>query len=117
MSDLADISIRLTANGMGSFVVNGEDVSNSIVGITLQTRVGQPLVVQVSQLAGSVEIAGQGVVQVVNPGDGRAAVQDFLERVDASTLDEEVLNTGSMDESPMVAVLRILKEKAARNDR
>lgn len=116
MTDLADIAIRLTANGMGSIEVNGEDISASVVGLGLQARVGQPLSVNIQRIAGAVELEGPGIVRLASPSDQRQAIYDFLDRVDALTLDEDVLERATLGESVMGTALAILKEMAMKSN-
>lgn len=116
MAEFADISIDLTANGMGKIVVNGEDISNRVVGVTFQCRVGQPLVLNVQQLAGTVEVKGQGVVRVEVPREAGQTVAQFLDRLDPATLDEEVLGRGDLENGVMHTAIEILKEKAGIRD-
>lgn len=115
MTELADIAIRLTANGMGSIEVNGEDISASVIGLGFQARVGQPLSVNIQRIAGAVELKGQGIVRLASPADQREAIYSFLDRVDALTLDEDVLERASLGESVMATALSILKEMAIKS--
>lgn len=111
MTDFADITMRLEANGMGEVLVNGEDITGRIVGMGLQFRPGQPLVVNVQQLAGSVTLVGQGIVQIAQPGENKEAIRTFFDHLDPMTVEEEVLRRGSLDQGLIATAVEIMREQ------
>lgn len=111
MTELADIQMRLSPNGMGEILVNGEDISDRVVNLGLQMRPGQPLVVNVQQIAGAVELIGSGVVNVTTPGaEDQQAIRRFLDRLDPSALEAKVLEEGSLDQGIMETAIQLMKK-------
>lgn len=119
MTELADISMRLTPSGFGGeVIVNGEDISKRVVSLGFQARAGQPLILNIQQLAGSLELEGQGIVKVDRPGelDGKQAIYQFLDRLDPFTLEEEVLTRGNLEKGIMETAIEVMKEWAGKHD-
>ncbi len=111
MSGLAKFSVDVTSSGHGKVVINGNDVSESVNGLALESRVGQPPLLRLYFLAAAGPIEGEGIVHVVEDQvDWRAQLRTSLGRIDPRILEKEVLKRCGWGDSATEATLNILKE-------
>lgn len=110
MSGLARFSIDVDALGHGRVEVNGVDVSRQVSGVAVVSDVGAPTMVTLRHVAGTAEIAGEGIVHVT-PAEGD--VVSFLNHIDASELERRTLERLELGSgSPIAEALELLKEWA-----
>lgn len=108
---LLRFSLHVDANGSTQVLLDGADISGRVAGISFASRPGQPPVLTLLH-SGEGEIAGEGIVRVVEEGiDQRQAVLDFLGNLDAAEVDRQALakmEWGS--KSLTAAIIDVLKE-------
>lgn len=113
MSGFAHFDIEVDALGAGRCEVNGVDVSKQVSGVAVVAEPGQPTVVTLRHI-GTVEISGDGIVQVM-PAESEDAVVSFLDQIDAKELERvtfERMGGGLGGGSPIAEALDQLKEWA-----
>lgn len=115
---LASIEISLGLAGGDRIIVNGHDVSRSVIRTSVHVDRGSPAFpVAVLELRqGAADISGPGIVQILPSADGAPvvvaqAVADWLEGVDPNALDQALLNAG-MGVSPGESCLQALAAMA-----
>ena len=109
----ANFDIHLPAAGRGArIVVNGEDVSDRCSRVAVESAAGEVTRVYLTSFAEG-RIQGEGVVEVRIPADvdQREAVLEFLDNLDPSVIEQEVLaSMGGLDGgSTGEAFLTVLK--------
>jgi hypothetical protein len=110
---LTAFTVSVTPAGSHQIEVNGKDISDSVSGFTIQSRVGQPPTLTLTELGASGSIAAEGIVRVLDDrASSKEAILRFLDSISSSRLEKEVLERGDMSESIMIGVLRVLKDWA-----
>jgi hypothetical protein len=115
---LAALDISLGLAGGDRIIVNGQDLSRSVIRCSVHVDRGSPAFpVAVLELRqGAAGISGPGIVQVL-PSDGDApvlvaqAVADWIEELDPTLIDQ-VLLSGGMGASPGMAALQAIANLA-----
>lgn len=104
--------------GQDRIVINGADVSRSVLRYSMHVDRGAPAfpVVVLELRQGAAAIRGPGIVQVL-PGEDRAAVSvaqavlDFLDRVEPADVEQAML-AGGMGAGPGEAALEVIRSIA-----
>src|SRR5205085_2445236 len=112
MGDFATYDIQLSETGRSSrIVINGQDISNQVLGIEVAAEPGMPTTVTV-HTAASCQIAGLGVV--VQRVHEKAAFINALKSVNAKDLDKRAMDRagwgsqGTLTDHVLTALMEML---------
>ena len=113
---LATFVIEASADGSMGLLLNGQDLSGRVQSLQLDATQHNLPQLQVT-LSGEGQIAGEGVVQVIQTAEDIAVdlghlVRAWLDQIDPGALMEDAMRNASMHESAAVLVLAALSERA-----
>jgi hypothetical protein len=111
--ELAEFEVEVNAVGHGRVVVNDEDLSREVSGVTVSTAPGQPTVLTLHHLGAAGRITGQGVVHVVTASAGEA-LAELLGGLDAEEIERLALERMAWQEGTLTThVMAVLRELSA----
>lgn len=119
---LAAIEVAFGLAGGDRILVNGHDVSRSVLRTSVHVDRSSPAfpVVVLELRTGAAEISGPGVVQILPSADDAPAtlaraVAEWIADVDPNVVDQALLQAGMGSGSPGQAALAVLAALAARD--
>jgi hypothetical protein len=113
-NNFADISLEGDVLGRGKLIINGEDISNYVMGVQLVMVPGQVTTLHATQRVGAAKFQGPGVVYITSADE--AEMTRIIDAVDPDALQREAMNRLGFDkpgeDKSMVAhCLDILREQ------
>ena len=106
MTELANFRLAVNPLGVQSLEVNGEDVTATVAGVTLDATPGQTPVLGVFHVPGAGVIEGQAVIE---GAAGAVSWADFLDSLNPEEVEAKALADSGFDESIAAAILRHLR--------
>lgn len=111
-NQLAEFDVEVSATGIGRVTINGEDVTDRLTGVRLDSAHGGTPVLTVWHAGAFGDVKGVGVVRVVDQDNGESTAA-WLANLDPAELDKAVLERMGWGESETMAmVLTVLQEWA-----